>query len=61
MPRSARRFLDDFGVERLAGFMKLNLVDGDGDLDVCSKLWRPRSDNANEGRNHADFLENQLR
>ena len=34
-------------------------VDGDGDLDICSKLWRPRKDNANEGRNHADFLENR--
>jgi hypothetical protein len=33
-------------------------VDGDGDLDICSKLWRPRPDNANDGRNHADFLEN---
>jgi hypothetical protein len=33
-------------------------VDGDGDLDVCSKLWAPRPDNANRGRNHADFLEN---
>src|SRR5262245_57296654 len=33
-------------------------VDADGDLDLCSKLWRPRRDNANDGRNHADFLEN---
>ena len=24
----------------------------------ASKLWRPRRDNANGGRNHADFLEN---
>ncbi len=35
-------------------------VDGDGDLDICSKLWRPRRDNANGGRNHADFVENLL-
>lgn len=35
-------------------------VDGDGDLDICSKLWRPRKDNANGGRNHADFVENLL-
>ncbi len=35
-------------------------VDGDGDLDICSKLWHPRKDNANGGRNHADFLENLL-
>jgi hypothetical protein len=36
-------------------------VDGDGDLDIASKLWRPRRDNANGGRNHADFLENLLK
>lgn len=35
--------------------------DGDGDLDILSKLWRPRSDNANDGKNHVDFLENLLR
>ena len=35
-------------------------VDGDGDLDICSKLWRPRKDNAYGGRNHADYLENRL-
>lgn len=33
-------------------------VDGDGDLDIVCKLWRPRKDNANQGRNHVDFLEN---
>jgi hypothetical protein len=33
-------------------------VDGDGDLDICSKLWRPIQSNANGGRNHFDFLEN---
>jgi hypothetical protein len=33
-------------------------VDGDGDLDIVSKLWRPRKDNANQGRNHVDLLEN---
>ncbi len=32
--------------------------DGDGDLDLVGKLWRPRNDNANGGRNHVDFLEN---
>jgi hypothetical protein len=35
-------------------------VDGDGDLDIASKLWRPRKDNSNGGRNHADFVENLL-
>jgi hypothetical protein len=33
-------------------------VDGDGDLDICAKLWSPRKDNGNGGRNHADYLEN---
>ena len=36
-------------------------VDGDGDFDIVSKLWRPRKDNANGGRNHVDFLENLLK
>jgi hypothetical protein len=35
-------------------------VDRDGDIDIASKLWRPRADNANQGQNHADFLENML-
>lgn len=35
-------------------------VDRDGDLDIVSKLWRPRKDNANEGKNHIDLLENLL-
>jgi hypothetical protein len=34
--------------------------DGDGDPDLIGKLWRPRNDNANAGRNHVDFLENLL-
>ncbi len=35
--------------------------DGDGDLDLVSKLWRPRKDNANGGNNHVDFVENTTR
>ncbi|MBN2508588.1 MAG: VCBS repeat-containing protein [Verrucomicrobia bacterium] len=34
-------------------------VDKDGDLDLVGKLWRPRKDNANAGRNHVDLLENR--
>ena len=34
-------------------------VDGDGDLDICAKLWRPRPNNGNAGRNHFDFLESK--
>ncbi|MBN1421289.1 MAG: VCBS repeat-containing protein [Planctomycetes bacterium] len=36
-------------------------VDGDGDIDLAGKLWRPVRDNANGGRNHIDFLENLRR
>ncbi len=35
-------------------------VDGDGDIDLVGKLWRPVPQNSNEGKNHVDFLENLL-
>jgi hypothetical protein len=33
-------------------------VDGDGDIDICSKPWGPRPWNGNDGKMHVDFLEN---
>lgn len=36
-------------------------VDGDGDVDICSKAWGPRPWNAIGGKMHVDFLENTLR
>jgi hypothetical protein len=33
-------------------------ITGNGKLDICSKLWAPRHDNANGGKMHVDFLEN---
>ena len=36
-------------------------VDGDGDVDICSKAWGPRPWNGNAGKMHVDFLENLLR
>jgi FG-GAP-like repeat len=36
-------------------------VDGDGDVDLCSKPWGIRADNGAGGRMHVDFLENLLR
>ena len=33
-------------------------VDGDGDMDIASKIWSRWNRNANGGRVHADFLEN---
>jgi len=36
-------------------------VDGDGDIDICSKPWGTRPWNAIGGRMHVDFLENLIR
>ncbi|WP_073059808.1 FG-GAP repeat domain-containing protein [Fodinibius roseus] len=33
-------------------------VDGDGNLDICSKIWKRWEKNANDGREHADCLQN---
>jgi hypothetical protein len=33
-------------------------VDGDGDIDICSKPWGPRAWNGSGGTMHVDFLEN---
>ena len=33
-------------------------VDGDGDIDIVSKIWNVWSGNANSGRVHVDYLEN---
>lgn len=34
-------------------------LNGDGKLDLVSKIWRRWPGNANEGRFHADWMENQ--
>jgi hypothetical protein len=36
-------------------------ADGDGDLDIFSKVWNVWGDNANGGREHGDILENLTR
>jgi hypothetical protein len=36
-------------------------VDGDGDLDIVSKIWAVWSGNANGGKAHADWMENLLK
>jgi hypothetical protein len=33
-------------------------IDGDGDPDIASKIWRAWKDNGNAGRVHVDWLEN---
>ncbi|MCH8231656.1 MAG: VCBS repeat-containing protein [Bacteroidetes bacterium] len=34
-------------------------VDQDGDIDICFKIWKKLDTNANQGKVHAIFLENQ--
>jgi hypothetical protein len=36
-------------------------VDGDGDLDIASKIWSVWEGNANGGKVHVDWLENLIR
>ncbi len=36
-------------------------IDGDGDPDIVSKIWGAWSENANQGKVHADWLENLTR
>ncbi len=33
-------------------------VDGDGDPDLVSKVWKPWKKSSNNGKSHADFIEN---
>lgn len=48
--------------DKLGGHeLQVGDVDGDGDIDICSKPWGPRPWNANRGRMHVDFLENVLK
>jgi hypothetical protein len=45
--------------QKLGGHeLQVGDVDGDGDIDICSKAWGPRPWNGVGGKMHADFLEN---
>jgi hypothetical protein len=52
----AERILLD---QKLGGHeLQVGDVDGDGDMDICSKPWGVQSWNGNGGKMHVDFLEN---
>jgi arylsulfatase A-like enzyme len=57
---AGQRFVEHVVLDaRLGGHLAVGAdFDGDGDIDLISKLWRPREDNGNGGNNHVDFLEN---
>ncbi len=57
------RYAEKIILDRKLGGHELQVgdVDGDGDIDICSKPWGPRSWNGNGGKMHVDFLENTSR
>jgi hypothetical protein len=57
------RFAERIVLDQKLGGHELQLgdVDGDGDIDICSKPWGVRAWNGNGGKMHVDFLENLLR
>lgn len=57
------KFAETIILDRKLGGHELQAgdVDGDGDIDICSKVWGARKWNGNGGRLHADFLLNLSR
>jgi hypothetical protein len=61
--RGGGRFAEHILLDRRLGGHELQVgdVDGDGDLDICSKPWSAAPTNGAGGKLHVDFLENRLR
>jgi hypothetical protein len=59
----SNRFVERIILDTKLGGHELQVgdVDGDGDIDICSKPWGPRPWNAYGGKMHVDFLENLLK
>jgi hypothetical protein len=57
------KFIERIILDQKLGGHELQVgdVDGDGDIDICSKPWGPRAWNGNGGKMHVDFLENLLK
>ena len=48
--------------ERLGGHgLQAGDVDGDGDIDICSKPWSAFPGNGAGGKIHVDYMENRWR
>lgn len=58
--REGGRFEEHVILDMRTGGHELQVgdVDGDGDLDICSKAWGPQPWNRFGGRMHVDYLEN---
>ena len=56
------KFIENIILDAKLGGHELQVgdVDGDGDIDICSKAWGTRPWNAVNGAMHVDYLENQL-
>jgi hypothetical protein len=54
------KFIEHIILDQKLGGHELQVgdVDGDGDIDICSKPWGPRPWNGNGGRMRVGFLEN---
>ena len=60
---TGKNFEERVIVDNRLGFHDILIgdVDGDGDIDFCSKIWNRWLENANGGLEHVDYYENMLK